>query len=218
MRGLWLIVMLAGSAGPARAQRPAIPTMTAGEAKDYLDKGMTIETRLDADLDRDGDIDTVLVGRGEDRRMLVVVRADSEETFFDRTALPPLALDPYPLGSTALSAANGVLRVEELSGGTTADNTVYRFRMMPGAEPRLRLIGIDVKRYSRTNAHDAFEVSWNLLTGDFITRKLPLDTSGGPAAYRPAIERRSKRASPPLYSDTTPDPATLVETASAAGK
>lgn len=62
----------------------------------------------------------------------------------------------------------------------------------------MRLIGLDATLYSRTFAHDGVEASWNLLTGDLVTRTLRLDTGPGDRAYNPVGEKKSKRPVPPL--------------------
>lgn len=90
-----------------------------------------------------------------------------------------------------------------LSDGNAADPR-YRPEVLP-------LIGLDATRYSRTYAHDGFEMSWNLLNGDARTRVLRLDPEGGGAAYKPAIERSFKRRTRALWLTSSPDQETVLE-------
>ena len=61
--------------------------------------------------------------------------------------------------------------------------------------------------YSRTQQHDGFEVSWNLLTGAAVTRKLHLNTSGkGDEAFDHIIEHKTVKRSPPVWLSKTPEP------------
>ncbi|MGH8080636.1 MAG: hypothetical protein ACREP7_08680, partial [Lysobacter sp.] len=101
--------------------------------------------------------------------------------------------------------------IEDLSGGTTATQATYRYRFDPKVE-RMRLIGLDAQRYSRTNSHGTLKLSWNLLTGErVIERGEPNESGKGDEAivYSPA--KRDKRASKPLYMETTPNPDELLD-------
>ena len=75
----------------------------------------------------------------------------------------------------------------------------------------MRLIGFDTTLYSRTYAHDGFELSWNLLTGKLVTRELRLNRKGGEAAYDKIVERVTRRKVGKLSLFHTPDPETLME-------
>lgn len=71
----------------------------------------------------------------------------------------------------------------------------------------MRLIGLDATLYSRTQMHDGVEVSWNLLTGAAVVRKLHLNTSGkGDGAFDPIYERKEMKRSPPVRVSSTAKP------------
>ena len=74
----------------------------------------------------------------------------------------------------------------------------------------VRSIGLDATLYSRTFAHDGAEASWNLLTGALVTRTLRLNRGGGNAAYDKISEKRSKKPSPPLRLEESPDGGALL--------
>ncbi|MGJ7901314.1 hypothetical protein [Lysobacter sp. 1R34A] len=198
-------------AAPAMAQSGPIPAMSAEQVAGMLDGGTRLEKRIDGVLNGDGDIDTVLVGRGEDRRSLTVWLAYRSEVDFGHQPVGTLQLDPYPLGDADLSIRKGVLVIEDLTGGTTATQSTYRYRYDSKAE-RMRLIGLDAQNYSRTNSHGTVKLSWNLLTGDRIVERGEVNDSGqGDQAIDYAPAKREKKPSPPLYMETTPTPDSLLE-------
>lgn len=181
-----------------------------------LEEGETLETELRADLNADGNPDLAYVAAKQDARALRVVLTFVNETDFGQLPAQVLALDPYPLADatmkvTGTNQAGRVLVVQELNGGTTAVLSTYRFRLdrQLGA---MRLIGLDATLYSRTFAHDGSEASWNLLTGDFVTRKLLLirtpDSSG--RAYDIVGQKRRKKASPPIRLEDSPDGSEII--------
>ncbi|MBB4838803.1 hypothetical protein HNP52_001872 [Sphingomonas kyeonggiensis] len=178
--------------------------------RSFLEKGEEVESRTDGDLNGDGQPDTVLIGRGDDTRTLKVLLLARGEFDIDLTPVGTLKLDSYPLGAAEVSIAKGVLKITDLTGGTTAVNAVYRYRLVPGPKPRMRLIGIDATLYSRTYAHDGAEISWNLLTGDYISREMKLNKKGGNAAYDPILEKKSKKPSKVVLMEDTPDPNELL--------
>jgi hypothetical protein len=205
---IWLLAGLL-IASPAIAQKASPIDDDAIKAR--LEKGEEVESRTDGDLNGDGQADTVLIGRGEDSRTVKAMLLTKGEFDIDLIPVGMLKLDSYPLGPADVSITKGVLKITDLVGGTTAVNTVYRYRLVPGAKPRMRLIGIDATLYSRTYAHDGHEISWNLLTGDYITREMKLNKSGkGEAAYGQIIEKKTKKPSKPLYMENTPDPNKLL--------
>ena len=123
-----------------------------------------------------------------------------------------LELEPTMFGPGTLTIAGNVLTFEDLTGGTTAIASNRRFRY-DGLRKRMRLIGLDATVYSRTNAHDGFETSWNLLNGDTITRELRLVEGAGEDAYENGWERRFKRRIRPQFLADSPDPETTLEEA-----
>lgn len=177
-----------------------------GDLLAHLPPGSRIEARVDADLTADGRADTAFLGDTGSAYALVVLaaRADGSRGVVGRETFEMGGLGPPALRATPKS----VLILEELVGGTTATQGTYRYRWDP-ARGALRLIGLDATFYSRTNAHDAFELSWNLLTGALIARRRALDDAGGGYVDQP--EDRSVRRSGPVLLGDTPDAAALVE-------
>jgi hypothetical protein len=180
--------------------------LTAAVAPTYepeLRSGETLEARVDGDLDGDGTADTAWLTSSEDKRELVVHLTDG--------ATEALTLDTTPLGPGELSIDKGVLLFEDLTGGTTAIESKRRYRYDKN-QIRMRLIGYDATLYSRTQQHDGFEVSWNLLTGNAIVRKLHLNTTGkGDEAYDHIYEKKVIKRSPPVWLWKTPAPEDLIE-------
>lgn len=173
----------------------------------FLNAGETIEVELRADFNGDGNPDLAYVAAKEDARELRVVTSYVNETDFGENPVQILALDAYPLADATLAvkgnARGKVLVLEELTGGTTAVASTHRFRW-DSTQGVMMLIGLDATLYSRTFAHDGREASWNLLTGDLVTRTLQLNTGGGDAAYIKVDEKRRKKPSPPLALEESP--------------
>ncbi len=193
-------------AGPAVAAPPTARGARISDAilNETIELGEEIESRGDGDLNGDGRIDTAYaVGSVDARAVHVLLSAHGGPTPYRPAGV--LRLDTAALGAAKLSIAKGVLKVEDLSGGTTAIAATYRFRAEPGGA-KMRLIGLDATLYSRTFAHDGFEMSWNLLTGDIVTRELRLSAGGGDPRYDRLFEQRFKRPSKPVHMEDTPDP------------
>jgi hypothetical protein len=193
--------MLALLATPAAAQvGPPSPTLAEGEE---------VEVQLTADLNADGREDLAYIARKEDSRELRVVVTSTSEVKIGENPPQVLTLDPYPLGDGQLSTQDSgkgkVLVFEELTGGTTALSSTYRYRWDAKLDA-MQLIGLDATLYSRTFAHDGVEASWNLLTGDLVTRTLRLNKGEGDQAYNPVGEKKTKRALPPIRLEDSPRP------------
>jgi hypothetical protein len=169
----------------------------------FLAEGESIEVELRADLNSDGNPDLAYVAAKEESRELRVVTTFVNAIEFGQHPVQTLALDPYPLGAAGLSVKGTVLLLEDLTGGTTAVASTHRFRW-DAKRGAMRLIGLDATLYSRTFAHDGREASWNLLTGDLITRSLRLNPGKGDAAYGRIEEKRSKKRSPALALEQSP--------------
>jgi hypothetical protein len=167
-----------------------------------------LEGRLDGDLNGDGETDTVFVQRGEESRKLSVRVAYRTEVDLGHDPVGELALDPFPLGPASLSIRKGVLIVDDLTGGTSAISSTLRYRFDP-AKRRMRLIGLDAKFHSRTNAHGWNSVSWNLLTGNYVEERAEL-IDGPERDYGSIRTKRSKRPVRTVYMEDTPNPETLV--------
>ena len=172
--------------------------------------GGTVEARLDADFNGDGKVDAAAVIRDEEHegRSLQVLIGYADEGGMGHDPIDGVAMDPYPLGTASLSLRKGVLIVEDLTGGTTAISSTYRYRYDPD-EHRMRLIGDDVSHYSRTNTHDALEISTNRLTGLRIRQVMKLvenPAEGDDAAYDPQPEQRETVDRTPIYMAEAPLP------------
>lgn len=205
MRGLALIAIIAVSGlAHAAPPRPVLPVMSDAEIRTELAPGQTVEARVNGDMNGDGDIDTAFIVAGADSRDLHVFLSARGEYDMFRERAGSFSLEPYALGPADLSVKNGVLIVSDLTGGTSALATTYRFRGEKGM-PKMRLIGLDAKAYSRTWAHDGAEMSWNLLTGDVIAAQLKLVGSGENATYEKAGAKRSRRPVAPIFMEDTPN-------------
>jgi hypothetical protein len=194
-------------AAPAQAQ-VAVPDDAV--LLEELPAGSSIESLLDADIDGDGNIDVAFIGGNGDERWLVVKIAHPGG--FEPASINK-NLATYPLGLASLSVRKHVLLVEDLAGGATATATTYRYRFDPAAK-RMRLIGLDAERYSRTFSHDSLKIGWNLLTGDFeLVRSILNQRPAGRdnAAYRYTNPERTIRKSNPVYMEDTPNPDDLID-------
>lgn len=185
---------LALLAAPLAAQVGPQPVLISGE---------TLEVEIRADLNGDSLPDLAYVARGEDKRELRVVTSYRSEVEIGENPPQVLALDPYPLGEATLKVAKNVLLLEDLTGGTTAVASTHRFRW-DAKLAAMRLIGLDATLYSRTFAHDGQESSWNLMTGDLVTRTLKLNRGPSDAAYSKTSEKRRKKPSKPLRLEDAP--------------
>lgn len=186
-------------AAPAAAQ--------VGPPQPDLAEGETIEVQLAADLNADGREDLAYVAAKEDSRELRVVTSYFSEVEVGENKPQALTLDPYPLGAATLSvkdsARGKVLVFEDLTGGTTAVSSTHRFRWDPKLAA-MRLIGLDATLYSRTYAHDGQEATWNLITGDLVTRTLKLNRGAGDAAYVKVAAKKTKKRTKPIRLEDAP--------------
>lgn len=209
MQKLPILLTAALLASPLLA-KPMIPRLPSdSDLVAELPNGKTLETRLNADLNGDGIRDTAAVVRSEEERKLVVLLGYSYETDMGYRPVGFMAMDISPLGDARLSVKAGVLIVEDLTGGTTAISSLYRFRYEKPAD-KMRLIGDDVTLYSRTAMHGSVEVSTNRLTGVQIVKRSEIKGKGENASLvpgKPAIKRVSRK---PVYMEEAPDPAVTV--------
>lgn len=198
-------------AGAAAAQEPKLEPMTDSMLRDYLPDDSTVEVRLDGDFNGDGIGDTAYVGGTDDKRLLKLMLGYKDELDWGYSPAGEAALEVAPLGSASLSFKKGVLIVEDLTGGTTATASTYRYRYDAAAK-RFRLIGLDAERYSRTNSHDSLKFSWNLLTGARIVQRGYVNDSGqGEEAYRYGPERKLSSKAAPVWIDDTPSPDAMLD-------
>jgi hypothetical protein len=158
-----------------------------------------------------------VAGNEETRVLHVLVRfqvaaAPGQAAYEDFEPIDSMTLEVTPLGPASLSTRKGVLIVDDLVGGTTATAATYRFRFDP-AEDRMRLIGIDAERYSRTHSHGGIALSWNLLTGAHLVQSsrledAPTDDTG---MYRFARPVKTVQKSEKVFMDQTPNPDNLID-------
>ncbi len=191
------LLALALNAAPASAQYEG-PHL-------YLGDGEELEVQTRADFNADGYPDLAyIVRRGdEEMRELRVITTVVSDVDIGENLPQVLPLDPTALSGAELSFNGKALLFKELTGGTSAVASTHRFRWNRKMEA-MQLIGLDAKLYSRTFAHDGAEASWNLLTGDLVTRTLRLNTGPGDQAYNPSPEKRTKKPSPPVRLENAP--------------
>jgi hypothetical protein len=195
---------LACEAQPARRKGPAFGR----DATAFTPKGWSGESISQPDLNADGKTDLVVVVRdpdAENRRMTAAVATAKGFRNVGEAELPP-----YPLGAASVEVKRGVLVVTDLTGGTTADQTVYRYRYegpnaMAGA---MRFIGMDIGHYSRTNQHDSLDLSFNWLTGDFRKQVNKLTKRGDYAPQKPVQGKDQPRC---VFMEDTENPENYVE-------
>lgn len=206
MRSLGLVaaLLLSGTAHAAPVREPMQPVSDA-ILNDWLELGDEIETRVDGDLNGDGDPDTAYVVASPDTRTLHVLLSYRGEVDLGHQPAGNFKLEPDPLGPAGLTISKGVLTIRDLTGGTTALSATYRYRAATTkAGPRMRLIGLDAKVYSRTYAHDGDEMSWNVATGDTITTLLKITGTGEDRTYDKLYTRKFKRPVRTIYMEDTP--------------
>lgn len=196
-------------ATPLVARLPPLPTMSTAELEGYLPDGASVETRIDLDVTGDRLKDVVAVGRTEESRKLVVLAGYQHETDMGYRPIGQMSLDLSPLGKAALRMAGNVLLVEDLTGGTTAVSSLYRFRYDRPAD-RMRLIGDDVTLYSRTYAHGSTDISTNRLTGVQITKRSEINGEGENASLVPGKPTTRRVSRKPIYMEEAPDPAVTL--------
>ena len=195
MRELLLPILLV-AAVPAAAQELALP------------EGEVLELRAEGDLNGDGVDDIAYLAHNEESRALTVMLSVKGE--FDVDYRPEVLILDSTTTPNTLAIEGNVLKLEELSSGTTVFSSTLRFRY-DGRGEHMRLIGMDASISSRTFSHDGFEASWNLLNGDATTRELRLNTGAGDEAYKPGRERSFKRRIRAQWLADTPDPETFLQ-------
>jgi hypothetical protein len=179
------------------------------DAAAFTPKGWDRESLNQPDLNRDGTPDMVLVVRDGDqerRRLIAAIATPRDLRNVGEASLPG-----YPVGGGANVEFNarGVLVVTDLTGGTTANQTVMRYRYEgPSAlQGAMRLIGLDISNYSRTNQHDSLELSFNYLTGDWSRQTNKLTKRGDYAPQKPV---RGKSGVSCKFMEDTADPVDVI--------
>lgn len=195
-----LALVLACQADPARHDLPA----KGRNAQAFIPKGWTQESAHQPDLNGDGQPDLVLVLAGPDnevRRLLAALTVPGGYRNIGEAALPG-----YPLGPAEVAFTDRkVLVVTDLTGGTTANQSVmrYRYEAATGAGDGMRYIGLDLTNYSRTNQHDLTHLSYNWLTGDHVRQVNRLTKRGDYAPQKPI---RKKLEPQRYFMEDTADP------------
>jgi hypothetical protein len=193
--------LLALGFAPTLAAKPDLPLLADAPPR-FVPEGWRLETQLDADFNGDFQADVAMVIRNDDERWLLVALGEGKG--LKRVGLGEL--DPYPLGDASLEEKKGVLLITDLTGGTTAIQSTYRYRY-EAATGRMQLIGDDASLYSRTNAHGGVEVSTNRLTGVRLTQTSTLDDKG---EYRFGKQKKTTVPKDKLYLETAPNPEDTV--------
>jgi hypothetical protein len=208
------VISIALAAEPEAPTWPEHLPLIAMQPGDFVPQGVRQESVLAADFNGDGQADQAMVLRDDERRVLLVALGGKDG--LHRIGLGEL--DPYPLGEAQLTAPKNVLVVEDLTGGTTAIESTYRYRYEPETG-RMRLIGDDVSLYSRTFQHGMTTVSTNRLNGKRITTINELideDTrkpEDGDAALGPdKVSNATVPTEPHLYLETAPTPESTLGT------
>jgi hypothetical protein len=194
-------LLIAATFAPVLVAKPDLPLLADAPPR-FVPEGWRLETQLDADFNGDFQADVAMVIRNDDERWLLVALGEGKG--LKRIGLGEL--DPYPLGDASLEEKKGVLLITDLTGGTTAIQSTYRYRY-EAATGRMQLIGDDASLYSRTNAHGGVEVSTNRLTGVRLTQASTLDDQG---EYRFGKQQKSTVPKEKLYLETAPKPEDTV--------
>lgn len=202
---------------PLLCANGAVLAASNADIAEFVIDGMQVQARIDADLTGDGRPDVAFIAVGDESRKLTVLArylvelAPAQKPYESLEAIDSLDLETTPLGAGTLSVKKGVLVFEDLTGGTTATAATYRYRFDPDQD-RMRLIGIDAERYSRTNSHGTIKLSWNLLNGAHVVQEGMPDESGeGDGAYRFRPAQKTVHSSEPVYMSETPRPDDLLD-------
>lgn len=190
------------TAAPTKLQAPRPDTAI---LKNNSPVNTEIEVRLDGDFTGDGLDDVAFIAASEEKRVLIVMAGYVDEFDLGHEPIGQAELETYPLGVASLSFKKGVLIVEDLTGGTTAINALYRYRF-DKTKKRMQLIGDDVMQYSRTNQHDSIKVSTNRLSGKSISqvRKLKGDNYEDQPAITKTVPTKA------IYMEDTPNPCIVL--------
>lgn len=201
--------VLAACALPVFAQSP-----TSSVIRNYMPDGANLEAQADGDLNGDGQTDTAFLWRreGEDEeRGLMAILAYRGGAELDWQPVGEAKLDPFPQGAGTLAIRKGVLIFEDLTGGTTATASTRRYRY-DAKQDRMRLIGIDAERYSRTNRHGTVKISWNLLNGRQVIERGEPNTSGrGDEALIYAKPEHGVHTASAVWMERSLDPDELID-------
>lgn len=121
---------------PAKTQAPRPDTAI---LKNNSPDNAEIEVRLDGDFTGDGLEDVAFIAASEEKRVLIVMAGYVDQFDVGHEPIGQVELETFPLGAASLSFKKGVLIVEDLTGGTTAINALYRYRF-DKTKKRMQLI------------------------------------------------------------------------------
>lgn len=190
--------------GGARAQAVPVPLMDAEDISAQLRGDETLESRLDADLDRDGETDTVFVAQGSRARSVRVMLAYRDDAGGGHRLAGRMALPNDPLVAADLGFADGELRIGDMTGADTAIQANYCFRFDRKART-FHLVGLDAARYSRRRLHDSVRMNWDPVHGPLtLSFGKPGNGPGSEEGYRYDDVRRRMRKAPALTMERTP--------------
>ncbi|MGH8052083.1 MAG: hypothetical protein ACREPB_15585 [Arenimonas sp.] len=198
----FLFLILSQAALAATPTKPQVPRPDNDILKNNSPDNTEIEVRLDGDFTGDGLNDVAFIAASEEKRVLIVMAGYVDEFDVGHEPIGQVELETFPLGAASLSLKKGVLIVEDLTGGTTATNALYRYRF-DKTKKRMQLMGDDLTLYSRTNAHDSLKVSTNRLSGVSISQVGKLTKDGDYADQPPVTKKVSSKA---IYMEDTPNP------------
>ncbi|AXK71937.1 hypothetical protein DWG18_06315 [Lysobacter sp. TY2-98] len=150
---------------------------------------MKLVQRVDAPILRDGSDDVVFVYSGEEGHRVAVAHFDHKPRESDPVVIDVLELPSSPFDPPHVTVQKHVVVIEQMTGGTMATESTFRFRLNPDQDC-MGLIGLDAERYDRMGGNDGYRISWNLLTGKFISQR----TWPQGSTKKPAPEHVSKRA------------------------
>lgn len=209
MRSRTVALLLAAACGGVQAsERP----VSSADIAEFVPNNRRILSRLDADISGDGVPDTIVVAASEFEATVTVLLQLQGKAVVGKgpmkgfQGVDSLQLELTPLGPPTVVVRKGVLIIESLTGGNTVRTAAtYRYRF-DADEGRMRLIGLDAERTSRTFG---IKLSWNVLTGARTVRR------GKPEgqAFRYGPESRTKSGSETIYMSLTPNAEELLDKA-----
>ncbi|WP_133499984.1 hypothetical protein [Cognatilysobacter terrigena] len=170
--------------------------------------GMKLVQRVDAPILREGSDDAVFVYSGDEGHRVAVAHFDRKPREAEPIVIDQLELPSSPFDPPHVSVQKRVVVIEQMTGGTMATQATYRFRLDP-EQDCMGLIGLDASRYDRMGANDGYRISWNLLTGKFISQRMWAQGS----TKKPAPERVSKRAPGAVCMSLIDTPDDLIDAA-----
>lgn len=225
----WLawLPLVAGAQGAAGAQEMTSAQETTGsheatgvqqatsvsddDLRAYLGT-LTLEARLDADLNGDGRPELIYVAADHNDRLLGILRGGEGAAGIGSRLLGEAPLVAAPRSSVSLALDNGELVVEQVAGEGAVSMTRYRYRYDAPAR-QVRLVDLSTEQYGNPVEQQTTRLEWNLDSGAHVVvhgEAVTLDD--GQAVYVYGPETRTVRNTAPVYLAHTPDPLALLAT------